>query len=138
MSFILDTNVLSEVRKGARARAAVMSWWNGVHPHDLFLSVMVAGEIQRGIQKLKKTDPSRARAYADWLASIVEAFEGRILPVDLKTAEIWGRLTVRRTLSVVDALLAATALAHDFTLVTRNTRDIHDTGVRYLNPFEAG
>ena len=138
MSFILDTSVLSEVRKGARARAAVMSWWNNVQHHDLFLSVMVAGEIQRGIQKLKKTDPSRAREYADWLAAIVEAFEGRILPVDLKTAEIWGRLTARRTLPLVDALLAASALAHDFTLVTRNTRDIHDTGVRYLNPFEAG
>lgn len=137
MSFLLDTNVLSEVRKGARANGPLMSWWKDVDPQDLYISVMVPGEMHRGIQKLMKSNPSGARELSDWLASVVEAFEGRILPVDLKTAEIWGRLTTRRTLPVIDALLAATALNHDFTLVTRNTRDIHDTGVRYLNPFEA-
>jgi toxin FitB len=136
VSFLLDTNVLSEVRKGACASASVMAWWDDVHPGDLYFSVIVAGEIHRGIQKLMKTDPSRAREFSEWLYSVVQAFEGRILQVDLETAEIWGRLTARRTLPLVDALLAATALAHDFTLVTRNTHDIHDTGVRYVNPFE--
>jgi len=137
VSFLLDTNVLSEIRKGARASGPVRSWWKGVAPQDLYLSVMVPGEMHRGIQKLMKTDPSRARALGEWLDSVVEAFEGRILPIDLETAEMWGRLTTRRTLPVVDALLAATALTHDFTLVARNTKDIRDTGVRFLNPFEA-
>lgn len=136
MSFLLDTNVLSEIRKGAKCDAKVREWWDSTTIFDFYLSVIVAGEIYRGIDKLMKTNPTLARKFQSWLRSLVREFEGRTLGVDLKTAELWGRLTSKRTLPLADGLLAATALAHDLTLVTRNTKDIKDTGVRYLNPFE--
>ena len=136
MSFLLDTNVLSEIRKGAKCDAKVREWWDSTTIFDFYLSVIVAGEIYRGIDKLMKTNPALARKFQSWLRSLVREFEGRTLGVDLKTAELWGRLTSKRTLPLADGLLAATALAHDLTLVTRNTKDIKDTGVRYLNPFE--
>jgi predicted nucleic acid-binding protein len=136
VSFLLDTNVLSEIRKGTNCDARVRRWWDTTTESDIYLSVIVAGEIYRGIDKLMKTNPAMARKFQTWLASVVQEFEGRTLTVDLRTAEIWGRLSSKRTLPLADGLLAATALAHDLTLVTRNTRDIKGTGVRYLNPFE--
>jgi predicted nucleic acid-binding protein len=136
LSFLLDTNVLSEMRKGAICNPGVKAWFNSINISDLYLSVMVAGEIHRGIDKLKKTDPTRARKFLNWLSSVIREFEGRILVVDMETAEIWGRLSSKRTLPLADGLLAATALAHDLMFVTRNIRDIRDTGVRYINPFE--
>jgi len=136
LSFLLDTNVLSEIRKGKNCDAKVRQWWNSTTESDIYLSVIVAGEIYRGIDKLMKTNPAMARKFQIWLASVVREFEGRTLNIDLKTAEIWGRLSSKRTLPLADGLLAATALAHDLTLVTSNTRDIQGTGVRYLNPFE--
>ena len=136
MSFLVDTNVFSEIRKGANCDAKVRAWWDSTTVSDIYMSVIVAGEIYRGIDKLMKTNPALARKFQSWLRSLVHEFEGGILGVDLKTAEIWGRLTSKRTLPLADGLLAATALAHDLTLVTRNTKDIRDTGVRYLNPFE--
>jgi len=136
LSFLLDTNVLSEIRKGKNCDAKVRQWWDSTTESDFYLSVIVAGEIYRGIDKLMMTNPAMARKFQTWLASVVQEFEGRTLTVDLRTAEIWGRLSSKRTLPLADGLLAATALAHDLTLVTRNTRDIQRTGVRYLNPFE--
>jgi hypothetical protein len=136
LSFLLDTNVLAEIRKGPNCDAIVQAWWESTSPTDFYLSVIVAGEIYRGIDKLMKTNPKLARKFQSWLRSLVREFEDRILGVDLRTAEVWGRLTSKRTLPLADGLLAATALTHDLTLVTQNTRDIHDTGVRYLNPFE--
>jgi len=123
LSFLLDTNVLSEIRKGENCDAKVREWWDSTTISDFYLSVIVAGEIYRGIDKLMKTNPALARKFQSWF-------------IDLKTAEIWGRLTSKRTLPLADGLLAATALAHDLTFVTRNTKDIRDTGVRYINPFE--
>jgi len=137
LSFLLDTNVLSEIRKGANCNAMVRKWWDSTAISDVYLSVIVAGEIYRGIEILMKTNPALARQFRSWLRLLVREFEGRTLGVDLKTAEIWGRLTSKRTLPLADGLLAATALGHDLTFVTRNTKDIRDTGVRYLNPFEA-
>ena len=136
MSFLVDTNVLSEIRKGPNCDATVRAWWDSTTISDFYLSVIVAGEIYRGIDKLMKTNPALARKFQSWLRSLVHEFEGRTLGIDLKTTEIWGRLTSKRTLPLADGLLAATALAHDLTFVTRNTRDIQDTGVRFLNPFE--
>ena len=136
MSFLLDTNVLSEIGKGAKCDATVRKWWDSTLISDFYLSVIVAGEIYRAIDKLMKTNPALARTFQSWLKSLIHEFEGRTLDVDLKTAEVWGRLTSKRTLPLADGLLAATALAHDLTLVTRNIKDIQDTGVRYFNPFE--
>lgn len=137
MSFLLDTNVLSEIRKGKNCDVNVRQWWDSTVASDFYLSVIVAGEIYRGIEKLMMTNPAMARKFQNWLVSVVQEFEGRTLAIDLKTAEIWGRLSSKRTLPLADGLLAATALAHDLTLVTRNTKDIRGTGVRYLNPFDA-
>lgn len=136
MSYLLDTNVISEVRKGINCDANVHRWWESTTSTDFYLSVIVAGEIHRGIAKLLKTNPDMARKFQSWLAALIREFGARVLPVDLATAEIWGKVSSNRTLPLADGLLAATALAHDLTLVTRNTKDISGTGVRYLNPFE--
>ena len=136
MSYLLDTNVLSEIRKGARCDTQVSEWWNTTETSEIYLSVIVVGEVYRGIDKLMKTNPVLARKFQTWLRSIVREYDGRILVFDLKATETWGKLTSKRTLPLADGLLAATALAHDLTLVTRNIRDIKGTGVRYLNPFQ--
>lgn len=136
MSFLLDTNVLSEIRKGTNCNTNVRRWWESTTSADYYLSVIVAGEIHRGIEKLLKTNPDMARIFQSWLADVIREFGARVLPVDLATAEFWGKISSNRTLPLADGLLAATALAHDLTFVTRNTKDIKETGVRYLNPFE--
>ena len=83
-----------------------------------------------------RKNSARARLFESWLNSVEEEFQGRILKVDLETARMWGKMTSKRTLPLVDSLLAATSMVHGLILVTRNTKDIQDTGVSYLNPFE--
>ena len=136
MSYLLDTNVFSEMRKGRNCHPLVNSWWNSVSEKDLHLSVLVLGEIRRGIYRIQERDSRRARQYETWLQTAMQFFAGRILPVDSRVADRWGRITAGRSLPLVDSMLAATALSHNLILVTRNTKDIGDTGVRYLNPFE--
>lgn len=135
MSYLLDTNVVSELRKGPRCDAGVAEWMAGTDERELFLSVLVVGEIRNGIEKVRRRDPAGASALSAWLASVQALHEQRILPVDLRVAEEWGRLAARRSIPVVDGLLAATALVHGLTLVTRNTRDVTATGVALLDPF---
>lgn len=135
MSFLLDTNVLSEVRKGRQCNAAVRKWWLDAGEQDLYLSVMVVGEIRRGIERLRDRNPTRAGVLENWLNSVIEGFEDRLLVIDRKVVDVWGSITARRTLPLVDGLLAATAIAHDLVFVTRNTKDISDCGVNLLNPF---
>ena len=137
MKFLLDTNVISELRKGRDANPSLAKWWNGVEVADAYLSVMVLGEIRQGIERLRLRDPDRARQLEGWMESVVAGFGARVLTVNQAIAETWGKMGVRRTLPLVDSLLAATAICHSLVLVTRNTRDIHDTGVRCLNPFDA-
>jgi hypothetical protein len=136
LSFLLDINVLSEVQKGGQCDGAVKEWWDATDVMDVYLSVMVPGEIQRGIEKMFRKNSARARLFESWLNSVEEEFQGRILKVDLETARMWGKMTSKRTLPLVDSLLAATSMVHGLILVTRNTKDIQDTGVSYLNPFE--
>jgi hypothetical protein len=137
MDYLIDTNVLSEWRKGARANSCLVAWMNHVPQMHLFLSVLVIGEVRCGIEGIRPRDATQAAALEVWLARISQTFEGRILPVTQQIAETWGRLSTPDPLSEVDGLLAATAIAHDLTLVTRNTRDVARTGVRLLNPFES-
>lgn len=136
MSFLLDTNVLSELRKGERANTGVLTWFEGVSDEDLFTSVLVLGELRRGVELVRRRDPIAASALEQWLARLEEQFADRILPVDRETADRWGLLNVPNPVPTVDGLLAATALAHELTLVTRNTRDVARTGVSLVNPFE--
>lgn len=137
MSWLLDTNVVSELRKGSRGDRGVARWAAG-REDEAWLSVLTVGEIRRGIELRRRRDETSARHLDVWLQGLLGAFESRILPVDARVAEVWGRLNVPDPLPTVDGLLAATALVHDLTFVTRNVKDIAGTGVRLLNPFEAG
>lgn len=135
MSYLLDTNVVSELRKGNRQDPSVAEWFSGAGEDDVFLSVLVVGEIRNGIERVSRRDRAAATALEGWLDGLVTLHAKRILPVDLRVAEEWGRLASRRSLPVVDGLMAATALVHGLTLVTRNEKDVSGTGATVLNPF---
>ena len=134
MSFVLDTSVISEVRK-KRPHPRVAEWFRAVPQTDLYLSVLVVGEIIQGVERLRRRDPAGAEPYDRWLTGLSDGFADRILPVDAAVAEEWGRLNAPHPLPVVDGLLAATAKVRGWTLVTRNGRDVARTGVRLLDPF---
>lgn len=134
MTFLLDTNVVSEIRR-KRPNMGVAEWFESVRASDLFLSVLVVGEIRQGVERLAARSPARAEVIEKWLEQLVNTYGDRIAPVTTEVAEVWGRLNATEPLPVVDGLIAATALANDWTLVTRNVRDVRSTGVRVLNPF---
>ena len=135
MSFLLDTNVLAEIRK-PRPHPAVAAWYEEAGDDELFLSVLVVGEIQQGVTRLRRKDPRQAAVYEAWLGKLRREFADRVLPVSQDVALAWGRLAAGDPLPVVDGLLAATALVHGLTMVTRNVADFEPTGVALLNPFE--
>jgi predicted nucleic acid-binding protein len=136
VSLLLDTNVISELRKGPRAAANVVRWFEGVAEEDIHLSVLVVGEIRRGIERVRERDLLQAGALETWLRQVVREHAERILPVDSRVAEEWGRLTAMRSGSVIDTLMAATARVFGLVLVTRNVKDVAWTGVTCLNPFD--
>lgn len=135
MTWLVDTNVLSELRKGDRADAHVREWFGSAREEELFTSVLVLGEVRRGIESIRRRDAPSALALDQWLLRLAETFSERVLPVDAVVADRWGRLDVPDPVPTVDGLLAATALVHDMTLVTRNVRDVERTGVTTLDPF---
>lgn len=135
MSYLLDTNVISELRKGERADASVTAWFADVADEEIFLSVLTIGEIRRGIESVRRRDPDSAAALDRWLALLGESHADRILPVDRTIAEEWGRMNVPDPLPVIDGLLAATARALGLTLVTRNVADVAGAGVELFDPF---
>jgi predicted nucleic acid-binding protein len=135
LSYLLDTNVISELRKGERANPSVSSWFADVADEEIFLSVLTIGEIRRGVESVRRRDPDSAAALDSWLARLSEAHRDRIVPVDRPIAEEWGRMNVPDPLPVVDGLLAATARILGLTLVTRNTADVEGTGIELLDPF---
>lgn len=134
--YLLDTNVVSELRKGERCDPRVRSWFELIEPERLWLSVLVVGEIRRGIEQVRSRDPRQAASLDAWLAALLAAHGERVLPVSLEVAQAWGRLAGRRSLPVVDALLAATAHAHQLVFATRNGKDVAGTEVPCVNPFE--
>lgn len=131
----LDTNIVSELRKGKRAHPGVQSWFASTDQAKLFTSVLVLGEIRRGIEQLRRRDPMAAASLDRWLLLLASGFEDRVLPVDAEVSDRWGRLNVPVSLPAVDSLLAATALVHGLTLVTRNVRDVERTGAAVFDPF---
>lgn len=135
MSFLIDTNIISEVRKGDRCDPAVAAWWDGVAEDELWLSALVLGEIRKGVELARRRDPQKAAALEAWLGEVVSGFGDRVLPVDAAVAEEWGRMAAIRPVPVIDALLAATARANGLMLVTRNTGDVEGLGADVLNPF---
>lgn len=134
MRYLLDTNVLSEVRR-PRGDEGVKRWVSSMPGEDLYLSVLVIGEIQRGIERLKRRDPAQAGVYETWLGTVLRSYADRILPVDVEAAEEWGRMSVPDPVPIVDGLMAATAKVRGMTFVTRNTADVERTGVALLDPF---
>ncbi len=137
MSYLIDTNVISELRKGQRCDPNVAQWFAAVADIEIYLSVLVIGELRCGVERIRRRDPAAAAALETWLKRIMKSFDGRILAVNYEVAEEWGRMNALTPLSTIDSLLAATARVHGLTLVTRNVKDIVNAGVSYLNPFES-
>jgi predicted nucleic acid-binding protein len=137
VAFLLDTNVVSEARK-PRPDSNVHAWLASVPEADLYLSVLVVGEIRQGVERLRRRDPVAAAPYELWLSGLLHRFADRLVPVTADVCEEWGRLNVPDPLAVVDGLMAATAKVRGWTFVTRNVTGLARTDVRQLNPFEAG
>ena len=134
--FLLDTNVLSEIRKGARCHPSVHQWAREVLLVSIgYVSVIALGEIRKGIEIIQRRDPESASHLGRWLEELKDEYSGRTLPVSVQVAEEWGRLNAVRPMPAADSLMAATANVHRLTLVTRNTGDLAATGARLLNPF---
>lgn len=137
MSFLLDTCIVSELRKRQdRVDPGVARWFAGTDTEDLYLSVLVIGEIRRGIESIRHRDPRAAESLDQWLDAIMLQHGERALSVDHEVASLWGHLSAPDPLPVVGGLLAATAMIRGLTLVTRNVKDVERTGVRLLNPFQ--
>jgi predicted nucleic acid-binding protein len=134
MSFLLDTNVVSELRK-RKPDPNVEAWYESVAGSQLFLSVLTVGEIRMGVEQVRRKDPARAEIIESWLTRLQTAYGDHIVDVDADIADAWARLSVPDALPVIDGLLAATAAVHNWTLVTRNTADVERSGIRVLNPF---
>ena len=147
MSYLLDTCIVSKLRKIKSEPDNQLRNWILSHSETYyFLSVLTLGEIQAGISKLnqRKEEENRKRMiFEDWLLSdLIPRFRDRILPIDEHTSSIWGTMrgeaSMRnRTLPVIDSLIAATAIQHNLILVTENTKDFVETGVRLINPLQA-
>jgi len=137
LSYLLDTNVISELRKGERADESVRAWFSELADAEIYLSVLTIGEIRRGVENVRRRDPDSAAALDSWLARLDEAHGDRILPVDRVIAEEWGRMNVPDPLPVVDGLLAATAKVAGLTFATRNVADVEGTGVALVDPFSS-
>jgi len=134
VTYLLDTNVLSETRK-RQPEAGVANWIAATPPDRLHVSVLTLGEIEQGIARVRgRGDQSQAAALERWLRDVQAGFEDRVLPVTLPVAAAWGRQQYTRPLPVIDALLAATARVRGLTVVTRNVKDFEVAGVQVLNP----
>ena len=133
--YLLDTNVVSELRKQGRCDDNVTAWYTSISYDDLFLSVLTLGEIRKGIELVRDRDPRQAEVLENWLRYVQQNYEGRILSIDADITEAWGRMHYIRNVPVIDGLLAATAKVHNLTLVTRNIQHVQDLGVELLNPF---
>ncbi len=135
MSFLLDTNVISELRRHS-PHPAVLDWHRANAHTEAYLSVLVLGELRQGVQRLRPRDPNRADALDRWVAGLQRGYADRILPVSVEVAQRWGHLNGTLRIPVIDGLIAATALVHRLTLVTRNVTDVARSGVAIVNPFQ--
>jgi toxin FitB len=137
LKFLLDTNVISEIRKRDRAHPNVADWVARTPVKDIGTSVVVLAEIRRGIELRRRHDAEQAASLDRWFAQMRTRLGDRVLPIDEPIAEAWARLSVPDPLPIIDGLLAATAKVHGLTLVTRNTADVMRTGATVLDPFKS-
>jgi len=135
--YLLDTNFVSEARR-PRPNPGVVAFLRANNPDRSFVSAMTIGELRKGVAAQRVRDAINADRLADWVNRFEAEYAERIIPVDRAVARIWGELSAGRPLPVVDTLIAATALAHDLTVVTRNVRDVAATGANVLNPWSDG
>ncbi|WP_245539218.1 type II toxin-antitoxin system VapC family toxin [Thiolinea disciformis] len=138
MMYLIDTNVISEIRKGERANVGVQAFFRvlGVTNESVYLSVITIGELRRGIERIRhRNDLIQAEQLEQWFQTIVQNYQDHILAIDADATQIWGKLQVPNPEHELDKLIAATALIYDLTLVTRNVADFQHTGVKLLNPF---
>lgn len=136
MTYLLDTNVVSELRR-PRPDKGVQAWMESVAAEATYLSVLVLGEVRQGAERLRRRDPLQSSLLEEWLASLEAAFSDRVLVIDGAVARAWGRLSEDDPLPPVDGLLAATALVHGLTVVTRDIKPFDRVGVPWLDPWAA-
>lgn len=134
IQYLLDTNILSETRR-KHPDPKVLEFVMRTDQSALYLSALTFGEFRKGVALKRATDPMAADSLAIWVDGLEHGFADRILGIDTATARLWGELSAQRPRPVVDTLLAATAISHSLTLVTRNTADVEDIDVKLLNPF---
>jgi predicted nucleic acid-binding protein len=135
LQYLLDTNVLSETRR-KQADERVISFLAAAEPSALYMSVLTLGELRKGVALKKRSDPDSAKKLGAWVDGLEFSFADRILGIDAATARLWGELSAQRPRLVIDTLLAATAVVHELTFVTRNTSDVQGIKLKLLNPWK--
>jgi hypothetical protein len=135
LQYLLDTNILSETRK-KQTDERVISFLSAVEPSALYISVLTLGELRKGVALKRRSDTDVAKKIAAWVDGLEFSFGDRILGINAATAKLWGELSARRPRPVIDTLLAATAIVHELTFVTRNTSDVQDIDLKLLDPWK--
>ena len=138
--YLLDTNVISEVRKRSKANQGVRDFFKQVIAEQtrVFISVVTVGELHRGVQLIRhRGDLRQANQLQKWLDALLVEYKDHLLDINQDVAQLWGQLRVPHAENALDKQIAATALIYDLTVVTRNQKDFSKTGVRLLNPFDA-
>jgi hypothetical protein len=136
--YLVDTDVISEARKGQQGNAGVQAFFSRASQEgaDLYLSAVTIGELRQGVERIRyRGDRSQAQRLEQWLLRVTSAYADRILPLDEETAQVWGRLRVPNPENPLDKQIAATALIHDLVVISRNVAHYGPTGVRVMNPF---
>lgn len=136
MNVLIDTNVISELKRGRKAAPSVLAWFENLLPENVFTSVIVLGEIRRGIELVARRDKTQAEALEQWYETVRNRLGNRVLAVDEPIMALWARISVPDMLPAYDGLIAATALAHGLIVATRNTQDYRRAGVQAVNPWE--
>ena len=136
--FLIDTNIISEARKGRKANRGALEFFTAnADEGRMYLAVQTIGELRQGVEKIRaRGDEVQAKVLEKWLDATIQVYSDKILDFDEESAQVWGRLMSQNNQNPIDKQIAAIALIHDLTIVTRNTADFAETGVRIINPFE--